>query len=96
MFIVSSNAKGFFGRKVFGKVFSAAAKNPCRACRRAFGPGCIKQENWLKRAYYRKAVEPFAVRACYNPLKSRGFTRPLVKKEKDSCVKTTYFLAPNI
>jgi len=43
-----------------------------------------------------KQLSLLQMRACYNPLKSKGFTRPLVKKEKDSCVKTTYFLAPNI
>ena len=43
-----------------------------------------------------KQLSLLQMRAGYNPLKSKGFTKPLVKKEKDSCVKTTYFLVPNI
>jgi hypothetical protein len=43
-----------------------------------------------------KQLSLLQMRAGYNPLKSKGFTKPLVKKEKGPCIKTTYFLAPNI
>ena len=40
-----------------------------------------------------KQLSLLQMRASYNPLKSKGLTQPLVKKHKDSGVKTTYFLA---
>lgn len=43
-----------------------------------------------------KQLSLLQMRTGYNPLKSKGFTRPLVKKEKDFCVKTTYSLMPKI
>ena len=41
-----------------------------------------------------KQLSLLQLRAKYNPLHGKGITRPLVKKNKDSGVKTTYFLNP--
>lgn len=39
-----------------------------------------------------KQLSLFQFRAKYNPLKGKGVSRPLVKKQKGQGVKTTYFL----
>ena len=39
-----------------------------------------------------KQLSLLQLRAKYNPLENRGIDRPLVKKNKDSGIKTTYFL----
>jgi hypothetical protein len=39
-----------------------------------------------------KQLSLLQMRAKYNPLHGKGITRPLVRKNKDSGVKTTYFL----
>ena len=39
-----------------------------------------------------KQLSLLQLRAKYNPLENRGIERPLVGKNKDSGVKTTYFL----
>ena len=39
-----------------------------------------------------KQLSLLQMRAKYNPLHGKGITRPLVRKNKDSGVKTTYYL----
>ena len=41
-----------------------------------------------------KQLSLLQMRPSYNPLKGKGISTPLVKKQKDSGIKTTYFLAP--
>ena len=43
-----------------------------------------------------KQLSLLQMRASYNPLKSKGISRPLVKKQKDTGIKTTYFLVPGL
>jgi len=43
-----------------------------------------------------KQLSLLQMRAGYNPLKSKGISTPLVKKEKDKGIKTTYFIAPGL
>jgi len=40
-----------------------------------------------------KQLSLLQMRPKYNPLQNKGISRPLVKKEKDSGIKTTYSLA---
>ncbi len=42
-----------------------------------------------------KQLSLLQMRAKYNPLHGKGITRPLVEKNKDSGIKTTYFLNPS-
>jgi len=39
-----------------------------------------------------KQLSLLQLRAKYNPLESKGITEPLIRKEKDRGIKTTYFL----
>ena len=39
-----------------------------------------------------KQLSLLQMRTSYNPLKAKGISRPLVKKEKEFGVRTTYFL----
>jgi len=43
-----------------------------------------------------KQLSLLQLRAKYNPLERKGFSRPLVRKEKDKGIKTTYSLAQNL
>ena len=43
-----------------------------------------------------KQLSLLQMRAGYNPLNSKGLSRPLVKKQKDTGIRTTYFLAPGL
>ncbi len=41
-----------------------------------------------------KQLSLLQLRTKYNPLRRRGISKPLVRKNKDTNVKTTYFLQP--
>jgi len=43
-----------------------------------------------------KQLSLLQLRPKYNPLQNKGIRKPLIKKHKDSGVKTTYFLAADI
>ena len=41
-----------------------------------------------------KQLSILQLRTCYNPLKKKGITAPLIVKVKDEHVKTTYLIKP--
>lgn len=43
-----------------------------------------------------KQLSLLQMRAGYNPLNNKGISRPLVKKQKEVGIKTTYFIVPGL
>jgi len=57
---------------------------------------CLSQRTGSSVYTIGKQLSLLQMRAKYNPLHGKGITSPLVRKNKDSGIKTTYFVAPGL